>query len=451
MIAGNLLALATEITDATCFGDANFAGVTTDSRNAKAGQLFVAVRGEQFDGHHFLKQAIEQGAVAVVADTLPADWSDPALLVPDTRMALAKIAGFWRRQFVLPVIGVTGSNGKTTVKEMIASVLASTFGEANRLATSGNLNNEIGVPLTVMQLNASHAAAVIEMGMNHPGEIAQLAIAAEPNIALVNNAQREHQEFMHTVEAVAIENGSVISSLPPSGTAVFPADDLFSPLWRELAGTKKVISFGFSDDATVTAEFEAVQSGNLIELCAFGERVSVKLNASGVHNVRNAMAATACCLAAGLTLTQIAEGLALFSPVKGRLQTHLSGSGVIVIDDTYNANPDSVRAAIDVLRHHPDSMMILGDMGEVGDKGDVFHFEVGQYAREAGIKRVFLLGDLVKHTAEGFGTQARSFSSLNELQAALDTTAQSGMTVLVKGSRFMKMERIVQYLLAAKY
>lgn len=449
MIAGSLLVLTADIPDAVCIQDVNFSGITTDTRNIKPGQLFVAIRGEQFDGHQFLQQAIDHGAAAVVAEVLPEGWNAPALKVTDTKVALGMIARFWRRKFMLPVIGVTGSNGKTTVKEMIASVLASHFGQNKRLATSGNLNNEIGVPLTVMQLNSSHESAVIEMGMNHPGEIAQLVVAAEPTIGLVNNAQREHQEFMHTVEAVARENGAVINSLPSSGVAVFPADDIFTSIWREFAGQRKVISFGFSQDADVTANYEADQAGNTIHLTAFGERVSFKLNASGVHNVRNAMAAAACCLAAGLTLKQIADGLTSFSPVKGRLQVHLSESHVTVIDDTYNANPDSVRAAIDVLRIYTDSLLILGDMGEVGEKGDEFHFEIGQYAREAGIEQVFLLGNLVKHTADGFGSNARFFSSLDELNEALDATVRSGMAVLVKGSRFMKMERVVQYLLKA--
>ena len=447
MIAGQLSLLAAAMTATQRLGDTAFSGMTTDSRNIVPGQLFIAIRGENFDGHQFLQQAIDLGAAAVVTEVLPAGFNAPALVVPDTRLALAEISRWWRRHFQIPVIGVTGSNGKTTVKEMIATVLSHHFGEQHRLATAGNLNNEIGVPLTIARLSAAHQAAVIEMGMNHPGEIAGLACAAEPSIALVNNAQREHQEFMHTVEAVALENGAVLSSLPPNGIAVFPADDEFTSLWAGLAGQRQCVTFGFHAGADVSATCQSVPEGSQIKLTYKNLSADFFLGAFGLHNVRNAMAAAACCLAAGLSLQQIAAGLSEFKPVKGRLQRHQTASGTVVIDDTYNANPDSVRAAIDVLRDCVNPVLVLGDMGEVGNNGPEFHHEIGLYASQAGVQHLFLLGDAVKDTASGFGPAARHFTSVEALNSVLKNMTSGQSTVLVKGSRFMKMERVVQYLL----
>jgi UDP-N-acetylmuramoyl-tripeptide--D-alanyl-D-alanine ligase len=423
-------------------------GVSTDSRSVSEGNLFIALRGERFDAHNFLNDVVAQGAAAVMAERMPDGFAAPALIVPDTRAALGQVAQHWRAQYDLPVIAVTGSNGKTTVKEMIAAVLAAAFGSEHSLATRGNLNNEIGVPLTLLRLDAPCRAAVIELGMNHPGEISGLSGIAQPTVALVNNAQREHQEFMESVEAVAKENGSVILSLPADGVAVFPADDEFTPLWRSYAGQRKTMTFGLSDAADVSCTYQANVFGSDLHVTAGTHIFDVRLSAAGMHNVRNALAAIACTLAAGIDIDAIKRGLEAFAPVNGRLQRKLAANGALVIDDTYNANPDSVRAAIDVLAQlTAPRLLVLGDMGEVGDQGPQFHEEVGAYARVRGIEQLFTLGELAQHSATAFGSDGRHFGDIDSLKQAVDAIMTSDTTVLVKGSRFMRMERVVQHLL----
>lgn len=448
MMQSSLLALQPWLSGAHIQSDAVFDGVTTDSRNASAGNLFVALRGEHFDAHDFIAEVVAQGVTAVVVERLPAGLQIPALIVPDTRIALGEIARYWRQQFDVPVIGVTGSNGKTTVKEMIASIMAAQFGAEHCLATRGNFNNDIGVPLTLLRMTAEHRAAVIEMGMNHPGEIALLASIAQPTVALVNNAQREHQEFMESVEAVAKENGAVISALPSNGTAVFPADDPYTPLWRAYAaaGHRKIMSFGFCADADVTCTYHTNTFGNNLSVTAGQQRFSILLAAAGTHNVRNALAAIACTLAIGISTEAIVRGLTAFAPVNGRLQRKIARNGAIVIDDTYNANPDSVRAAIDVLAQAAaPRVLVLGDMGEVGNDGRQFHEEIGAYLRESGIGQVLTLGALARHTSRAFGAGAQHFDSIEALHHALEDILVPAATVLVKGSRFMKMERTVRH------
>jgi UDP-N-acetylmuramoyl-tripeptide--D-alanyl-D-alanine ligase len=367
--------------------------------------------------------------------------------VPDARAALGEIARYWRRQFTLPVIAVTGSNGKTTVKEMIAAILGAAFGVDGYMATRGNLNNEIGVPTTVFRMDKSYQAAVIELGMNHPGEIATLAAIALPTVGLVNNAQREHQEFMESVEAVAKENGAVINSLSANGIAVFPADDEFAPLWRTYAGRRKVMSFGLSAEADVTCTFCANDFGSDLSITAGTRKFNVKLAAAGAHNVRNALAATACALAIGIAEDAIVRGLEAFAPVNGRLQRKTARIGALVIDDTYNANPDSMRAAIDVLSNaSAPRVLVIGDMGEVGNEGPMFHEEIGAYARDRGIEHLLALGELALHASNAFGPGARHFQDIGSLNQAVDALVTNDTTVLVKGSRFMKMERMVQHL-----
>ena len=461
-----LAQLAIALTGArlTGAGDAVFEGLTTDSRNAAPGALFVALRGEHFDGHDFLPQlASSQTIAAVIAEQLPPGWTLPAILVPNTLTALGQAGHFWRAQFAIPVIGVTGSNGKTTVKEMIAAILAAAFGDDGRLATRGNLNNEIGVPLTLMRLQPAHQAAVIEMGMNHPGEIARLAAIAAPTIGMVNNAQREHQEFMHTVEAVALENGAVLAALPPGGVAVYPADDVYTPLWAKLAGERRSVTFGFDGGANVSCSHQGGVFGSELAVTVrvdgagaqpltqqFTQQFKVTLAAAGVHNVRNALAAIACAVAAGVAQDAIVRGLEAFAPVIGRLQHNRAASGASIIDDSYNANPDSVRAAIDVLAQAgAPRLLVLGDMGEVGTQGRQFHEEIAAYAVTCGIERVLATGELARHMVGAHGAGIQHFEQFDELLAALDTAlgSKSDATVLVKGSRFMKMERVVQHLL----
>jgi UDP-N-acetylmuramoyl-tripeptide--D-alanyl-D-alanine ligase len=426
-------------------GDVAFEGVSTDSRTAPSGALFVALKGETFDAHSFLEQVAGRGVAAVVVHALPEGWTLPAIVVPDTLLALGRIANSWRVQHAIPVIGVTGSNGKTTVKEMISAILAAAFGMEQRLATQGNLNNEIGVPLTLFRLDGAHRAAVIEMGMNHPGEIARLAAIAQPTVAMVNNAQREHQEFMHTVEAVARENGSVLEALAGDGVAVFPGDDTYTDLWRGLAKCQ-VLTFGLSDACDVRATYASNGFGTTLQVSARGAQFKVELAAAGDHNVRNALAAIASTLAAGIPVDAIRRGLESFAPVGGRLQRKQAANGATVIDDSYNANPDSMRAAIDVLAAYPaPRILVVGDMGEVGTQGKEFHEEVGAYAREQGIEHVLATGELARNMS---ASGARHYEQFADLLAALDSTlgGNTTATVLVKGSRFMKMERVVQHL-----
>lgn len=427
--------------------NAVFDGVSTDSRSVAPSSLFVALRGERFDAHDFLQEVAAKGVAAVMVERVPQGLTVPALVVPDTRVALGELARGWRQRFDLPVIGVTGSNGKTTVKEMIASILKAAFGDENILATRGNLNNDIGVPLTVFRLEDNLKAAVIELGMNHPGEIATLAAIAQPAVGLVNNAQREHQEFMESVEAVAKENGAVIQGLTADGIAVYPADDPYTTLWRAYAGQRRSMTFGLSADADVTCTFRVNDFGSDLSITACGKHFQVKLSAAGEHNVRNALAATACTLAIGIPQEAVIRGLQSFAPVNGRLQRKTARNGALVIDDTYNANPDSVRAAIDVLSNTTaPRVLVLGDMGEVGDEGPQFHEEIGDYARQRGIERLFTIGQLARHASAAFGGGAKHFDDIGLLNQAVEAGTQPNTTVLVKGSRFMKMERVVQHL-----
>ena len=456
------LALAAQLLPgAQCVGDpaTALARVHTDTRSLRAGDLFVALRGERFDAHDFLPQARAAGAAAAVAERGLAEAGLPGLLVPDTRAALAELAAHWRARLSLPLIAVTGSNGKTTVTQMIASVLRAWVGDG-ALATEGNFNNDIGVPLTLLRLRQDdatwHRAAVVELGMNHPGEIAQLARLAAPTVALVNNAQREHQEFMAGVEAVARENGAVIEALGPSGTAVFPADDAHAALWQAAAGERATLSFALAGPADLYPE--AVWNGDhwAVVLHTPAGATAIRLFVAGWHNVKNALAAAACALASGAPLEAVGRGLEAFRPVKGRSQVRTlawRGRAVTLVDDSYNANPDSVRAAIDVLAGLPGPRwLVLGDMGEVGDQGPAFHAEVGAHAAASGVEALWTAGAACAATAAAYGPAARAFPDAAALVAALGdacAAAPEAAAIVVKGSRFMKMEQVVAALLAA--
>jgi UDP-N-acetylmuramoyl-tripeptide--D-alanyl-D-alanine ligase len=437
-------------------GAIEIARVHSDTRSLQPGDLFVALRGERFDGHDLLAEAKARGAVAALAARGLDEAGLPGLRVPDTLAALQELARAWRAHHHLPLIAVTGSNGKTTVTQMIASILRAWHGRG-AFATEGNLNNHIGVPLTLLRLRQDdavwHRAGVVELGMNHPGEIAALSRLAQPTIALVNNAQREHQEFMAGVEAVARENGAVIEALAPGGTAVFPADDAFTPLWQALAGRRPQLTFALASDADSRADVHA-EAMWLDDHWAFTVHtpagvVPVALRLAGAHNAKNALAAATCALAAGAPLEAIRRGLEAFEPVKGRSQLQTverQGQRLALVDDSYNANPDSVRAAIDVLATlRAPRALLLGDMGEVGTRGPEFHAEVGAYARERGIDVLWGAGALAAHAAQAFGPAARHFADAPALAAALDALP-SVASVLVKGSRFMRMERVVQAL-----
>jgi murE/murF fusion protein len=418
-------------------------GVSTDTRRIGTGELFVALVGENFDAHNYLDQAEGRGACAAVVAHAVGDAKLPQLVLGDTRVALMRIGAAWRAQFTLPVVAVTGSNGKTTTKEMISAMLAEWQGEAGRLATAGNLNNDIGVPLTLLRLRTEHRAAVFELGMNHPGEIAQLAAMAAPTVALVTNAQREHQEFMHTVEAVAHENGAAIAALPDDGVAVYPGDEPYSAIWDALAEPRRVLRFGLQPGLDVYAEQILADVG--ATRCRVVTPVGVAdlvLPVPGLHNLRNALAAIASAIAAGAPLDCAVRALAGFVPVAGRMQHKHLSDGTLLIDDTYNANPDSVRVAIDVLaRIAGKRVLVLGDMGEIGDNGPALHAEVGNYAREHGLDALITLGDASRAASAAFGVGAHACASVDEVVAALRGLRAS--CVLVKGSRFMRMERVV--------
>ncbi|MEO7008764.1 MAG: UDP-N-acetylmuramoyl-tripeptide--D-alanyl-D-alanine ligase [Caldimonas sp.] len=427
--------------------------VHSDTRSVRPGDLFVALKGERFDAHDFLAGALASGAVAALAERGLAEAGLAGLEVADSQRALLDLAGAWRRRFDLPLIAVAGSNGKTTVTQMIASMLRAWLGDG-AFATEGNYNNHIGVPLTLLRLRQDddtwHRAGVVELGMNHPGEIALLAALVAPTVALVNNAQREHQEFMAGVEAVARENGAVIGALGVTGVAVFPADDAHAPLWHELAQGRPTLTFALHGDADIGASAEWRADHWRIALRTPAGQTTAYLAIAGLHNVKNALAATACALAAGCPLESVVRGLAMFMPVPGRSQTRVlarRAGKVTLVDDSYNANPDSVRAAIDVLAALPGPRwLVLGDMGEVGAHGAEFHAEVGSYAQQRGIDAFWSAGPLCVHAAAAFAG-ARHFSAVADLIAALPQAPECG-AILVKGSRFMKMEQVVAALVA---
>jgi UDP-N-acetylmuramoyl-tripeptide--D-alanyl-D-alanine ligase len=443
--------LAASIPGAVVRGDGavRFGAVDSDSRKVRAGSLFVALRGERFDGHDFVADAARLGAAVALVER-PVEAPIVQVIVADSRRALGIAAGAWRNRFKLPLVAVAGSNGKTTVTQMLAGILARAFGPSRRLATRGNLNNDIGLPLMLFELTAGHKAAVLELGMNHPGEIAYLAQLAQPTVAVVNNAQREHQEFLGSVEATAHENGAAISALPPDGVAVFPADDPCATIWRNLAGTRRVIDFARAAYATVTAQFTLQADGSVIEIATPAGLIKTRLAVPGAHNVHNALAATAAALAIDVPPSAIAGGLAAFAAVGGRGVRLRTTAGAELIDDSYNANPDSVRAAIDLLAGlPPPRVLVLGDMGEVGDRGAEFHREVGAYARARGIEVLLATGEATGETCAAFGAGAEHFADIDALVARAGELAQPGTTMLVKGSRFMRMDRVVAALGAA--
>ena len=426
--------------------DRRFDGVSTDSRSVGRGQLFVALRGERFDGHDFLGAAAARGAAAAMVDVrYQGQFPLPVVIVDDTKRALGELARRWRARFTPKLVAITGSNGKTTVKEMFAAILRRHGGEKAVLATAGNLNNDIGVPLTLLRMRPEHRWCAIELGMNHRGEIAYLAGLAAPDVALVNNAQREHLEFMGSVDEVAAENAAVYDALGAKGVAVVNADDDHAAYFRSRAGAKRMVDFGLQR-GMVGGGYVLKELSSELRLRTPQGEAQATLAIPGIHNVRNAFAAAACAHAAGIKLASIAAGLGAFRPYTGRLQVKQAKSGLTVIDDSYNANPDSVRAAIDVLASCPaPTVLVLGDMGEVGPRGPEFHREIGAYARSRGVTQLLGLGEASAYAVAAFGAGAEHFADVEALLPAI-----RGRTVLVKGSRFMKMERVVDALTGAR-
>lgn len=450
-----LLSQAAQATSGKLLGsDASFKSVSTDSRKISANDLFVALRGEHFDGYEFIAQAAQRGAAAslVNADSYKehpplSNFSSPLVVVEDTRLALGQLAAYWRRQFAISLVAITGSNGKTTVKEMLAGILREAAGSAEAvLATQGNLNNDIGMPLTLLQLHAAHRYAVIEMGMNHAGEIDYLTGIAAPDVALINNASGAHLEGLGSVEAVARAKGEIFSGLQHHGTAVMNADDTHVPIWRALAGAHQLLEFGLDPQADVSATWQPRNEGLQLDVRTPQGNFTALLQVPGAHNARNALAATAAAIALSIPLEKIVVGLEKFSGVAGRLQRKNALHGAHLIDDTYNANPASVRAAISVLAQVSGKhILVLGDMGELGEEAATFHAQIGSEARRAGIEKLYGLGILSGNAVREFGSGARHFEHIEELLPALEKELDAQTTVLVKGSRFMKMERVVQF------
>ena len=445
--------------DATLQGeDAYFTRVSTDTRKIESGDLFVALRGERFDGGEFVVQAIHSGAVAALVDHVQAekigfeqgaDGCPIALLIVlDTRVALGQLAAYWRSQFDLPLVGVTGSNGKTTVKEMLASIFRVAAGDvAAVLSTQGNLNNDIGLPLTLLRLTANHRFAVIEMGMNHTGEIDYLTRIARPQVSLITNASGAHLAGLGSVAAVARAKGEIFAGLAAEGAAVINADDEHVELWREMVGTHSRLEFGLQADAQVGGTWQPSSEGSWLQVCTPVGNFEIHLQVPGEHNVRNALSAIAAALALNVPVAAIIAGLQQFGGVMGRLQRKITQQGVVLIDDTYNANPASVRAAIQVLSQAQGKrILVLGDMGELGEDGANLHGEVGLFAKQAGIKQLYVLGELSQYAAREFGEGAQHFTQIENLLVALKEQLEENTTILVKGSRFMKMERVVQAL-----
>ncbi|MBA3022575.1 MAG: UDP-N-acetylmuramoyl-tripeptide--D-alanyl-D-alanine ligase [Gammaproteobacteria bacterium] len=427
--------------------DVRFSAVSTDTRNIAPGDLFIALRGEHFDGAQFVAQAAQAGAVAAIVKegSVLEEVGCPVLFVPDTRLALGKLAAHWRKRFDIPLLAITGSNGKTTVKEMLAAILSAHAGEEAVLATRGNFNNDIGMPLTLLKLREQHRYAVIEMGMNHPGEIEYLTHLAQPDVALVNNASGAHLQGLGSVEGVARAKGEIFAGLQSNGTAVINADDAHAGLWRTLAYKHRVFDFALEHTAAVKGEWQAQGFGGELRAYTPAGELRAVLQVPGEHNARNALAAATAALAVHVPLETIEHALESFGGVAGRLQRKQALSGATLIDDTYNANPASMHAALEVLAQATGMrIFVLGDMGELGEDAAQFHREIGITARELGIERLYALGELSSQAVAEFGKGAAHFDDVDGLLAVLKDGMDAQTTVLVKGSRFMKMERVVQ-------
>jgi len=426
----------------------------TDTRTLVAGDCFVALKGERFDANDFLEQIYATGALGAIAHPGKLLKGMVGYEVNDTTQALGVVAAAWRAQKPTRLIAVTGSNGKTTVTQMIGSIL-SAWKFKDSLATQGNFNNAVGVPLTLLRLRDTTRVGVVELGMNHPGEIESLAQWVRPEVALVNNAQREHQEFMKSVRAVAEENAQVFKALKPNGVAIFPGRDPQTEFWRELAQGHRQMTFGSHTDCDVhLISHEWLNGAWHARVSVMGQALNVRLHQAGEHNLMNALASMACAHALGAPMGAIQQGLEDFRPVAGRTQTKLvpmGGRQLTVVDDSYNANPDSVLAGIETLRGLPSPrLLILGDMGEVGESGDLFHQEVGAFAKASGIEHLMCLGPLTQHSAMSYAGELEGvhFQNLESLLDQLPRVLQGVESVWVKGSRFMQMERVVKAITA---
>ena len=425
--------------------DVVFCGVSTDSRTTPRGALFVAVRGPTFDGHDFVAGAVQRGAAAALVER-PPDVSVPFVLVRDPVQALGRLAAAWRSRFRdLLLVAVTGSNGKTTVKEMLAAVFR-TMGPVS--ATRGNLNNAIGVPLTLCGLDAGHRTAVVELGANHRGEIAALTALVRPSAGVVTQCAPAHLEGFGSIEGVARAKGELFEHMPEEATAVINAGDRYAALWWKLAGRRRCISFGAGADADVRVHSWSGAGRNPITLDTPAGMLDVDLPLPGAHNALNAAAAAAAAIALNADLPAIREGLAAVRPVKGRLESKRGPRGTEIIDDTYNANPVSLNAGLDVLGAKPaPRWLVLGDMAELGTGGAALHAGAGHDAKRHGVERLFATGELSREAARAFGEGGFHFEDRTTLIDRLRDELPDGATVLVKGSRSMAMERVVESLM----
>ncbi len=449
--AFSLLQLAQLCGGELCGGDALFSALSIDSRAMNNGDLFVALRGPNFDGHAFVLAAQQAGAAALLVEHA-VDSELPQVIVNDSHRALGELASAWRMQYPIPVIAVTGSNGKTSVKEMLASILGR---QGKVLATKGNLNNDIGVPLTLMQINSDHHYAVVEMGANHHGEIRYLTNLAKPTVAMVNNAGPAHLEGFGDVAGVARAKGEIFEGLQKGGVAVINADDQYTDVWQLICAEIACKHFGIDNEADVSAtdlvRVAGAGAGYYFKLHAGAQSVEISLPLPGRHNVMNALAASTAAMAAGATLNSVRDGLQSLVDVAGRLQIKQSPAGVTVINDTYNANPASLQAGLDVLNEHDgEKILVLADMGELGELAVSLHRQMGEQAHCAGVKRLFTIGKMAQHAAQAFGAMANHFTTedalMSELRGVL-TASVPPVTVMVKGSRSMKMEHVVAALL----
>lgn len=423
-----------------------FVGVCIDSRRVVPGDLFVAIRGDSFDGHDFQAAAVNQGASGIICSRIDPEIKVPQWVVADTLEALTAIATAYRQQYTLPVIALTGSNGKTTVKEMIASILPKPSH-----ATLGNYNNHIGVPLTVLQLNESHRAAVFELGANHPGEIAPLTKIVQPQVALINNIGPAHVEGFGSIDGVANTKGEIYQALPTDGIAIVNDDDSYAHFWDPLLVGKGIIRFSVTHPADVYAReltFNAEGCARFQLITKVGE-ARVELKVPGQHNVSNALAAASCTLAIGVTLPEIVRALTEFSGVQGRMTYHYCKSNALIIDDTYNANLRSTLSALDVLARRPGRrIFVFGDMGELGDYSQQHHEEVGLAAKRHGIDALLTCGNHSRYATSAFGESAQHYTVKNNLVQDLLSHMDKDTTVLIKGSRSSAMESVVYSVLA---
>ena len=429
--------------------DRSYGAVSTDSRTLTAGALFVALRGPTFDGAQFVAAAEQRGAVGALVQKAAGGMGIAQIVVPDTLAALQRLASAWRAQFSMPIVGVGGSNGKTTTKEMTAAILSR---RGPCLATQGNLNNHIGVPLTLLRLESSHVSAVIEMGANRIGDVAELVRLARPTAGLITNAGAEHLEGFGDLEGVARGEGEMVAGLASDAVAVINADDAYADYWRGVASGSRTVTFGVAHPADFTAvnAVQRIERGEFVTRftlrCPLGERPIV-LKAGGAHNIANALGAAAAAASAGASLDDIAAGLADFRAVAGRLQLKPGLRDSWIIDDSYNANPSSVRAGLDVLRAvSGNTWLVLADMAELGAHAADSHADLGRYARECGVKRLFALGPQSSRAAETFGSGAEWFQDADSLIRRLQAQIAPGVTMLVKGSRINRLERVVQAL-----